>query len=45
MNTLRKGINAGRIISKGYGKSNPVATNDTEDGRQLNRRVEFRTLK
>ncbi len=42
---VKKGINAGRIISKGYGKSNPVATNDTEEGRQLNRRVEFKILK
>ena len=40
-----KGINAGRITSKGYGKSNPVATNDTDEGRQLNRRVEFKILK
>jgi outer membrane protein OmpA-like peptidoglycan-associated protein len=42
---ISKGINSNRIISKGYGKSNPVATNDTEDGKQLNRRVEFKILK
>ncbi len=42
---VSKGINAGRIISKGYGKSNPIATNDTDEGRQLNRRVEFKILK
>lgn len=42
---VKKGINGSRIISKGYGKSNPVATNDTEEGRQLNRRVEFKILK
>jgi outer membrane protein OmpA-like peptidoglycan-associated protein len=42
---VKKGINTNRIISKGYGKSNPVATNDTEEGKQLNRRVEFKILK
>lgn len=42
---VKKGINESRIISKGYGKSNPVATNDTEEGRQFNRRVEFKILK
>jgi len=42
---VEKGINTCRIISKGYGKSNPVAINDTEEGRQLNRRVEFKILK
>jgi outer membrane protein OmpA-like peptidoglycan-associated protein len=40
-----KGIDSERIISKGYGKSKPVSTNDTDEGRQLNRRVEFKILK
>lgn len=40
-----KGISSVRITSKGYGKSNPVATNETDEGRQLNRRVEFKILK
>lgn len=39
------GVAAGRLSSKGYGKSRPVATNDTDEGRQLNRRVEFVILK
>lgn len=38
-------IDAGRIQAKGYGETKPVATNDTEEGRQLNRRVEFTILK
>ncbi|HEY5125329.1 MAG TPA: OmpA family protein, partial [Ignavibacteria bacterium] len=42
---VSKGISTNRIISKGYGKSKPVATNDTDEGRQLNRRVEFKIIK
>jgi OmpA-OmpF porin, OOP family len=42
---LSKGIPEGRIISKGYGETKPEATNETEDGRQSNRRVEFKILK
>jgi outer membrane protein OmpA-like peptidoglycan-associated protein len=37
---LRNGIESGRIIAKGYGKNYPVAGNDTDAGRQQNRRVE-----
>lgn len=40
-----KGIAESRIASKGYGETKPVATNDTDEGRQLNRRVEFTILK
>lgn len=36
-----KGIPAARMKAKGYGASKPVATNNTDDGRQLNRRTEF----
>lgn len=36
-----KGISKDRIIGKGYGESRPVATNNTEEGREMNRRVEF----
>jgi len=42
---ISKGIDASRITSKGYGESKPVATNETDEGRQLNRRVEFTILK
>jgi outer membrane protein OmpA-like peptidoglycan-associated protein len=35
------GVEAGRLASAGYGETKPIATNDTDDGRQMNRRVEF----
>lgn len=34
------GIDASRIIAVGYGPTRPIASNDTEKGRQMNRRVE-----
>ena len=41
---LNKDIDPDRIVSMGYGESVPVATNDTDEGRQQNRRVEFKIL-
>jgi outer membrane protein OmpA-like peptidoglycan-associated protein len=38
---IGKGIEPDRIASKGYGETKPVSTNDTDAGRQQNRRVEF----
>jgi outer membrane protein OmpA-like peptidoglycan-associated protein len=35
------GVNPARFTTMGYGESQPVATNDTDDGRQQNRRVEL----
>lgn len=40
-----KGISEKRIQTVGYGKAKPVADNSTEEGRKLNRRVEFRIVK
>ena len=35
------GIDKGRLTAKGYGETKPMATNETDEGRQLNRRTEF----
>ncbi len=39
------GIDASRLQAAGYGESRPVASNDSESGRELNRRVEFKIQK
>jgi len=41
----KKGIDARRITAVGFGKSRPLASNDDEEeGRELNRRVEFKVI-
>lgn len=42
---ISKGIEKHRVFAKGYGDTEPVEENDTEEGRQLNRRAEVRILK
>lgn len=39
---LKNGIDTNRISTKGYGSNSPVASNETEEGRQLNRRTAFK---
>jgi OmpA-OmpF porin, OOP family len=38
---VAKGIESKRITGKGYGGTKPIASNDTEESRKMNRRVEF----
>jgi outer membrane protein OmpA-like peptidoglycan-associated protein len=38
---VQQGVPAASITSAGFGKTSPVATNDTAEGRQMNRRVEL----
>jgi outer membrane protein OmpA-like peptidoglycan-associated protein len=38
---VQQGVDASSITATGFGKSNPVASNDTDQGRQQNRRVEI----
>ncbi|WP_282601952.1 OmpA family protein [Paracoccus sp. PARArs4] len=38
------GINTANMTSRGYGESQPIDTNETEAGREANRRIEFRLL-
>jgi parallel beta-helix repeat protein len=42
---VMRGITADRIVARGYGKTNPIASNDNPEGRAKNRRVEVVPLK
>jgi OOP family OmpA-OmpF porin len=38
------GILGSRLLQKGYGESKPIKPNDTEENRQINRRIEFKII-
>ena len=38
---VAQGVLTGSVTAKGFGKNQPVGTNDTAEGRQINRRVEL----
>ncbi|SHH93618.1 Tetratricopeptide repeat-containing protein [Chryseolinea serpens] len=42
---IKSGVDKKRLTTKGFGPDKPVATNDTDEGRQQNRRIEFRIVK
>lgn len=41
---IEKGISKDQIISKGYGETMPIASNETEEGRAMNRRTTVKIL-
>lgn len=41
---LSKGVYTLRLVSRGYGEARPIAENNNDENRQLNRRVEFKIL-
>ncbi|MBY0435424.1 MAG: OmpA family protein [Cyclobacteriaceae bacterium] len=42
---VKQGISSSRLTARGYGETKPIDTNDTEEGRANNRRVEFTVVK
>jgi outer membrane protein OmpA-like peptidoglycan-associated protein len=42
---IQQGIDGNRLKAKGFGESKPIESNDTEEGRANNRRVEFTVVK
>jgi OOP family OmpA-OmpF porin len=42
---VSQGIDSNRLTAHGYGETKPIDTNDSEDGRANNRRVEFTVVK
>jgi len=41
---LSKGISTSRLSQKGLGSQKPIKPNDTEENRQVNRRIEFKVI-
>jgi outer membrane protein OmpA-like peptidoglycan-associated protein len=41
---IKKGIKADRILVKGFGQMFPIAFNKDEEGREMNRRIEFKVI-
>lgn len=41
---ISRGVDPNRLTTKGYANSNPIAPNTTDEGRQLNRRVDFKIV-
>jgi len=42
---VSKGIAETRLTTIGFGKTNPIADNKTDEGRAMNRRIVFRIIK
>ena len=41
MYLIQRGVPAAMLVAKGYGDARPIASNDTEEGRFRNHRIEF----
>ena len=41
---VKAGVDESRMVAKGFGLEKPIATNDTREGKEANRRVEFNIL-
>lgn len=42
---IARGVPANRLVAEGFGATKPVATNDNDDGRARNRRIEIRSVR
>ena len=42
---IKDGANPDTLVAKGYGSADPIASNDTPEGRLRNRRIEYHILK
>jgi len=42
---VANGVDSERVTAQGFGSTKPIADNNTVDGRQRNRRIEFRVLR
>jgi OOP family OmpA-OmpF porin len=42
---VKSGANPDVLVAKGYGSADPIASNDTPEGRLRNRRIEYRLIK
>ncbi|KCZ95062.1 OmpA family protein [Hyphomonas hirschiana VP5] len=42
---IERGVPPDRLVAAGYGQNNPVSSNETEDGRARNRRIEIRIIR
>ncbi|MCI5122602.1 MAG: OmpA family protein, partial [Candidatus Electrothrix sp. AUS4] len=41
---VEQGIDGALLVSKGYGQENPIADNNSTEGRAMNRRVELHQI-
>ena len=42
---IKAGAEPDMLVAKGYGSADPIASNDTPEGRQRNRRIEYHVVK